>query len=217
MKRILVAAVLAILTLTMLGCGDSGSPPPNIVTQIFSDPAFDGDISKDPVTGLTTITQGMSPSVQSVFAGVNPATGVEYRAFLDFPLTGTGGVPGNAVIVSATLDIFITSKSSGTIPILIDLVSFQPPTLVASDYDRAILLPLASVTISPPITSADVGTHVAVDVTQLMKEAQRLGLTDFQVRILEDLNAVNLGRIEISDPTGTNSGAQAPLLEVTYF
>ncbi len=201
----------------MPGCGGSSSPPPNIVTQIFSDPAFDGDISKDPVTGLVTITQGMGPSVQSVFAGVNPASGVEYRAFLDFPLTGAGGVPGNAVIVSATLDLFITSKTSGTIPILIDLVSFQPPTLVGTDYDRAILLPLASVTISPPITSADVGTHVAVDVTQLMKEAQRLGHTDFQVRILEDLNAVNLGRIEISDPTGANSGAQAPLLEVTYF
>lgn len=217
MKRIVVALVLTILTLTMPGCGGSSSPPPNIVTQIFSDPAFDGDISKDPVTGLVTITQGMGPSVQSVFAGVNPASGVEYRAFLDFPLTGAGGVPGNAVIVSATLDLFITSKTSGTIPILIDLVSFQPPTLVGTDYDRAILLPLASVTISPPITSADVGTHVAVDVTQLMKEAQRLGHTDFQVRILEDLNAVNLGRIEISDPTGANSGAQAPLLEVTYF
>jgi hypothetical protein len=217
MKRIVVATLLTILTLAMLGCGDGSSPPPTIVTQIFSDPAFDGDISKDPVTGLFTVTQGMSPSVQSVFAGVNPATGVEYRAFLDFPLTGSGGVPGNAIIVSATLEIFITSKTSGTIPILIDLVSFQPPTLVGTDYDRAILLPLASVTISPPITSTDLGTIVAVDVTQLMKEAQRLGLANFQVRLLEDLNAVSLGRIEISDPTGANSGAQAPLLTVAYF
>lgn len=216
MKRMLLAAVMAIIALTVTGCGDDSSVPPRIVTQIFSDPVFDGDISRD-INGAFTVTQGMTPTVQSVFAGINPATGTEFRAFLDFPLRGVGGVPVNASIVSATLDIFIDSIQplSGTVPIRIELVFFQPPTLLASDFDRSILLPLAFVTISPPISRTDVGTHVAVDVTPLMDEAQLRGLDNFQIRILEDSGVPGL--IEIDDSTGVNRNALAPLLEVTYF
>jgi hypothetical protein len=163
----------------------------------------------------------MTPSVQSVFAGINPYTGAEYRAFLDFPLTGAGGVPGNAVIVSATLDIVINSilplPLYGTIPIRIDLVSFQPPTLLASDFNRTVQPALATTTIVPPISQSDFGHHVPVDVTPLMVEAQRLGLPDFQVRILEDLGIVEPGLIEINDTTGAQQDLLAPLLQVTYF
>ena len=106
-----------------------------------------------------------------------------------------GGVPGNAVIVSATLDIVINSIQpqplTGTIPIRIDLVSFQPPTLLPTDFDRTLQPALATITITPPISQADFGNHVFVDVGLLMQEAQRLGLPDFQVRILEDLGAVS--------------------------
>jgi len=217
MKRTILAALMVFITLALTGCGDGGSsPPPTIVTQILSNPALDGDIVD--LTGVRTVTQGMTPTVQSVFAGRDPVTGEEFRAFLDFPLTGADGVPGNAVIVSATLDIFINDIQPliGTIPIRIDLVSFQPPTLLASDFDRALLLPLA--TITTQIFQSDFSRHVLVDVTSLMAEAQFRGLDNFQIRILENfVGAPPPGLIEIDDRTGADRDLFAPLLEVTYF
>jgi hypothetical protein len=219
MKKIFLAVIVACMILQLVGCGRGNNA--TVVTRILSDPAFDGDIVQDPDTGTFMVTQGMTPSVQSVFAGINPYTGAEYRAFLDFPLTGAGGVPGNAVIVSATLDIVINSilplPLYGTIPIRIDLVSFQPPTLLASDFNRTVQPALATTTIVPPISQSDFGHHVPVDVTPLMVEAQRLGLPDFQVRILEDLGIVEPGLIEINDTTGAQQDLLAPLLQVTYF
>jgi hypothetical protein len=161
----------------------------------------------------------MSPTVQSVFAGIDPAAGTEFRAFLDFPLTGAGGVPGDAVIDSAFLDIYIDSlqPNIGTIPILIELVTFQPPTLIDTDFDRTLQPPLASLVLSPPLTQADVGTNVSIDVTPLMIEAQRRGLVDFQVRIMEDLGPAIPILVEINDTTGVNRGSLGPLLTVTYF
>ena len=220
MRRIFLAALFTSVILILAGCG-GGSSTPTFVSQILSDPTFDGDIAKDPITGAYTVTQGMSATVQSVFAGIDPVTGVEYRSFLDFPLTGAGGVPGNAVILSATLDIFINSIQpqplTGTIPIRIDLVSFQPPTLVGTDYERTLQPALATTTIIPPIAQADFGKHVTVDVTALMVEAQRLGLADFQVRIMEDLVTTPPGLIEINDTTGANQAVLAPQLQVTYY
>lgn len=149
-----------------------------------------------------------------MFAGIDAATGSEFRAFLDFPLTGTGGVPGNAVIESATLDIFldgITQATASSIPIRIDLVTFPPQTLLASDYDR---------TAQPALTFArtfivpsDLNHHVSIDVTPLMVQAQISGLSNFQIRILEDFGTnIQDGLVEIDDTTVN----RAPLLEVTY-
>lgn len=222
MKRTFLSAIMVFVSIALIGCGGGGnSARPTTVTQILSDPAFDGDIVKDPVTGAFTVTQGMTPPVQSVFAGIDPATRAEFHAFMDFPLTGVDGVPGNAVIVSAFLDIVIKNvflqSPSDTIPIRIDLVSFQPPTLISTDFDLVIQPALAITTIVPPISSAAAGNHVLVDVTSLMMEAQRLGLPDFQIRILEDLGAVPPGLIEINDTTDAFRGDFAPLLQVTYF
>lgn len=218
MKRTFLAVIAVFMILALAGCGDGGSSRPVIVTDILSDPAFDGDIAKDANTGAFTVTQG---NTQSVFAGIDPVTNKEFRAFLDFPLTGAGGVPGDAVILSAFLDLVINSIQPqpliGTIPIRIDLVSFQPPNLVGTDFDRTIQPALATTTIIPPISQADFGQHVTVDVTSLMIEAQRLGLVNFQVRILEDLGLVSPGLIEINDTTGVNQRTLAPLLEVKYF
>ena len=210
-------ALMLIISLTLSGCGNGGGggggdvvTTPEFDTKIVSDPNFDGDIERDPFSNVVTITQGNN--IQSVFAGIDPNTNSETRAFLDFPLTGAGGIPGNAVITSATLDIAIKSifpKSfSGTLPMRIDLVSLQPPTLFATDFNRTLLI---STTIQ--IFPSDFGNHVRVDVTSLMEEAQRRGLLDFQVRIL----VAPPGLIEINDTTGVNRGLQAPLLEVTYF
>jgi hypothetical protein len=214
------AIIIACAAIGLTGCGggDSGSgPPPAITTQILSDSGFDGDIQQTSPSTFT-ITQGMSPSVQSVFAGIDPATLTEFRAFLDFPLSGAGGVPGNAIIESAFLDIYINSLQPGTatIPMLIDLVSFQPPTLLATDFDPGLQPPLAYVRVSPPFTQADVGTNVSIDVTSLMVRAQQLGLVDFQVRIMQDLPPTP-GLIEIDDTTGVNRALHAPVLTVTYF
>jgi hypothetical protein len=222
MKRTSLAAITVLISLTLIGCGHRDREVHDqFVTLILSDSAIDGDIARDPTTGLFTVTQGMNSSVQSVFAGINPDTNAEYRAFLDFPLRGAGGVPGMAVIVSAILDIVINSISpqplTGTIPIRIDLVSFQTTTLVEADFDRSLQPALVTATITPPISQVDFGQHVSLDVTTLMQEAQRLGLANFQVRILEDSGAAFPGLIEITDTTGPNRRNIAPALQVTYF
>jgi hypothetical protein len=173
-------------------------------------PANDGDIEND-AGGAFHVNQG---NVSTVFAGIDAITGSEFRAFLDFSLTGAGGVPGNAVIDSATLDIFIDSISqpaAASIPIRIDLVSFPPHPLLASDYDR---------TAQPALTFArtfivpsDFNHHVTIDVTPLMVQAQISGLSHFQLRILEDFGSnIQDGLVEIDDTTVN----RAPLLEVTY-
>ncbi len=211
MKRIFLAAIMVFLVLSPIGCGHSSSSTPIFTTFIISDPVYDGDIQDN-----GTITP-ISPLIQSVFAGIDPF-GTEFRAFLDFPLTGSNGVPGNAVIDSAFLDIVIDSVSSSgnAIPIRIDLVYFQPPTLVSTNFYRNQLPPLASIAFY--IFPADAGHRVNVDVTSLMAEAQRLGLPDFQIRILQDLVVpVIPGIIEIDDRTGLNRVSFAPQLQVNYF
>ncbi len=222
MKRTSLAVLMSLIILALVGCGGDGSsgppPPPPIVTQILSDPAFDGDISSDSIN-TPVVTQG---SLQSYLAGIDPAPGgLEYRAFLDFPLTGANGVPGNASIVSATLDIVVNNvilqSPNDTLPIRIQLVSIPGLTLFPSDFDLSLQPAINFTTIEPPISSADIGIHVAIDVTPLMLDAQRLGLQDFQVRILEDLVAAPPGLMEINDTTGSLRGDLAPLLQVKYF
>lgn len=220
MKQIKLYAWALVCAITLVGCGggDRSGHPILLTTQIGSDPAFDGDIQEiSPIA--FTVTQGMSPSVQSVFSGIDPVSRTELRAFLDFPLTGPGGVPGDAAIDSAFLDIYVNSiqPNVGEFPIMIDLVAFQPPTLIDTDFDRSIQPALASVVVSPPLSQADVGTNVSIDVTPLMLEAQKLGLLDFQVRIMQDLGSAIPILLEISDVTGADRSAFAPLLTVNYF
>src|SRR6266851_5401573 len=220
LRSFALAIAYAAISLTGCGGGDGGysPPPPAVTTQIQSDPGFDGDIENTSPISFT-ITQGMSPTVQSVFAGIDPVSRTEFRAFLDFPLTGAGGVPGNAIIDSAFLDVHVDSlqPTIGTLPLLIELVSFQPPTLLETDFDRTLQPPLASIVVNPPISQADVGTNISIDVTPLMVEAQSLGLVDFQVRIMEDLGPAIPILMDIDDTTGASRNTFAPLLTVTYF
>ncbi|ACM21189.1 lipoprotein, putative [Geotalea daltonii FRC-32] len=215
MKRLLLAPILVLILITMTGCGDDHRNEPQLFfTQILSNAALDGDIERNPAAGTLTITQG---NTESVFVGVDPVTGTEFRAFLDFSLTGAGGVPLNAIINSATLNISINNLDprTATIPIRIDLISFAPPTLLGDDFDRTLQPALATTTIQPPIGPADFGQNVAIDITSLMVEAQRLGLPTLQLRLLPD--SPILGLVEINDTTGVNRGILAPLLEVEYF
>ena len=215
-----VALLIALACIGLSACGGGGhdqGPPVSFTTRIQSDPSFDGDIAVTS-TNAFTVTQGMSATVQSLFAGIDSVTGDEYRTFLDFQLTGSNGVPGNAFIESAFLDIYVISlqPTVGTLPILIELVSFQPPNLIATDYDRTAQPPLASIVVSPDFAQSDVGTNVSIDVTALMIKAQDLGLVDFQVRIMEDLGPAIPLLLEINDTTGANRDSLAPLLTVTY-
>jgi hypothetical protein len=222
MKRggILYMAVVvmgALLGLAGCGGGDNNRMAPQLTTQILSDAGFDGDIEQTSPGGYV-VTQGMSPNVQSVFAGIDPVAQTEFRAFLDFPLSGSGGVPGAAFIDSAFLEFFVDDLQpvNGSVPIRVELVSFQPPTLIGTDFDRTIQPPLAAVVVTGEVNSADVGHFVPVDVTALMIRAQQLGLVDFQVRVMEDLGPAIYTLMVIDDTTGGNRPARAPLLTVTY-
>ena len=218
LQRVALVIALTCLGLSACGGGDNNNGPPiSYTTRIQSDPSFDGDIALS-LANTFTVTPGMSATVQSVFAGIDSVTGDEYRAFLDFQLTGSSGVPGNAFIESAFLDIYVNSlqPTVGTLPILIELVSFQPPTIIATDYDRTAQPPLASIVVSPDFAQSDVGTNVSIDVTSLMIKAQELGLVDFQVRIMEDLGPAIPVLLEINDTTGADRASLAPVLTVTY-
>ena len=214
----LLHLAIASALLVLAGCGGGGdSAPETFQTQIYSDSGFDGDIEQTSAT-TATVTQGMGPGVQKVLAGIDPDTGTEFRAFLHFPLGGSNGVPADARIDSAFLEVFIDdlAPANAVIPVRIELVSFQQPML-ATDFDRTAQPPLAYTILSPQLGPSDLGKYVAIDVTGLMIEAQRRGLADFQVRILEDLGPPIDGLFSMDDSTGADRSKTAPLLTVTYF
>src|SRR4030042_3378938 len=112
MRKMLYFGVAAILALAFSGCG-GGHGQTVFVAQILSDQPADGDIAFDGVN----FTFANGPD--TLFFGIddNDPNFPEYRAFLDFPLNGSAGgdiVPSNAVIVSATLEVFVTEVSLAT-------------------------------------------------------------------------------------------------------
>ena len=220
MLNIRSLALVALAVATLAGCGGSSDdgPPPLYTSRILSDPAFDGDIQE---TGPATyvVTQGTNAQVQSFFAGIDPSSSTEYRTFLDFPLGGSGGIPANATIDSAYLDIFVNSlqPDGSSMPLRIELVQFRPPTLIGTDFDRTAQPPLAFIQVTPDIATSDVGTNTSIDVTPLMIKAQQLGVTDFQIRVLQDLGPGVAVIMEINDTTGSDRNDRGPLLTVNYF
>jgi len=210
MRRLLYLGVASILVLALSGCG--GDSRTIFVAQIFSDQQTDGDIAFDPVLSSYTITNGPDP----VFFGIDEGNLnlPEFRAFLDFPLDGsTGGdvVPTGARIRSATIEVFIDQITfASSVPTLLDLVQYPISGLTTGDFNSP---PLAT---RPPFDflSLDVGNFVAIDVTPLMVEAQRLGLADFQVRFLLDFVPGANGLVGIVDTPAVT--LTAPLLIVEY-
>jgi hypothetical protein len=212
MRKLPLPLLLGILAVTLLivSCGDGGNPQPVIVAHIFSDQPTDGDIAFDPVLQSFTVTNGP----ETLFFGIDDLDPnlPEYRAFLDFPLDGsTGGdvIPANAGIVSATLEVFINEVSfASDVPALLDLVSYPIVGLRVEDFDS---LPLSSQSLD--FFASDLGTIVSIDITSLMREAQRLGLTDFQLRFVLDF-VTNIGFVGIEDLPSVST--TAPLLTVNY-
>lgn len=156
--------------------------PGSIVVTLPSDQPTDGDIAFDPIRNAYTITQGPDTLLFGIDR-LDPNES-EYRAFLDFPLDGTTGqavIPLDAIILSASLTIFVNFVDfSATVPVLLDLIEYSVTTgLAPSDYSVA---PLAVRAFD--IFNTDAGRDVVIDVTSLMAEAQVRGLADFQLRFL---------------------------------
>lgn len=212
MKKLYLFCLLTLLLPALAGCGDcDGNARPVFTANIFSDQPTDGDIAFDPVTQLFTITQGPD----TLFFGIDDLdpNSPEFRAFLDFPLNGSTGqdiVPASAVIVFATLEVFVTEVSFApvVVPTLIDLVTYPLSGLRVADYDSPPFL-TRSVNFFP----SDQGSIVAIDVTSLMVEAQQRGFSDLQLRFVLDLTA-NSGFVGLEDLP--NVTVTAPLLKVEY-
>jgi hypothetical protein len=212
---IALCLAISLITISLAGCivvvdDRHDDPPPTFVAEISSDVEADGDIA---FTAPSTYTISSALGAGDVLAGIDPASGDEFRGFLDFPLRESHGVPLDAAIESATLEIYISSVSVSSddrnLPFIIDLVAFQPPTLHVDDFDREVQSPL--LTMPFDFYSTDAGATVVIDVTALMIEAQSEGLPDFQLRFLLDFSATS-GLIEIDD----SDLQTAPYLTVTY-
>ena len=210
MGKLFYLCILIILAPALAGCGGSTEAQPVFTAEILSDHPADGDIAFDPVLRTFTITQGPD----TLFFGIDDLDPnlPEFRAFLTFALDGSTGddvVPAAARIVSATLEVFITEVSfAPVVPTLLDLIVYPISRLRAEDFDSPPLLTQAL-----DLFASDQGAFVSIDVTALMREAQRLGLPDFQVRFLLDL-AVDIGFVGIENlPTVSLT---APLLTVVY-
>jgi len=217
MRKIGILTIVGVLAFFLAGCGDYNyyypppppPPPPGTITvQILSDLASDGDIAFDPVLSSFTIITGSS-SVQFGIDSLN-INRPEYRAFLTFPLDGITGqpiVPGDALIVSADVEVFVNLLDfASTVPTFLDLVQYPFRGLAAIDFDA---VPLATRPVFDFFAS-DLGFFVLIDVTPLMQAAQvPPALVDFQLRFSRDMSvpplapsspARNAGRTVVAPP-----------------
>ena len=218
----LASCFIVVFVLFSIGCGGGDDRGPFVFTQL-SDQNADGYISSELDLG-TGLPKVFSAAVtQSIQVGVDEFA-FEYRGFLDFPLAG---LPLNADVRYAEIEVFVNAVPfAGNVPVLMELVDFQPPALIGSDFFRSAPEPFL-----PPILSRDIFTFlpgdaiidpvtgfpppVRIEVTTLVREAQFRGQPDFQVRLLLD-PALGTAppRIAILDDGAADT---APLLYVEYF
>ncbi|MHB1013038.1 MAG: hypothetical protein ACYC37_09080 [Desulfobacteria bacterium] len=206
MRKIGILGLVGVLTLVLAGCGGGGGPS-TVVIQSLSDQPVDGDIG---FTAPGTYSISQANVTRNVLYGIDSG-GTEFRAFLDFPLDGSNGggvVPLSAVIVSADIEVYVNSvTNSSSVPTLLDLVPFPVTGLTSADFDSSPFL-----TRTPfNILSSDINNFVRIDVTSLMAEAQRRGMSNLQLRFLLDFVATS-GLVELDDGVA----GRAPLLTVEF-
>jgi len=207
MRKIGILGLVGVLALFLAGCG-GGSDRNTVVIQSLSDQPVDGDIG---FIAPASFSISQANITKNVLYGLDSG-GTEFRAFLDFPLDGSGGggvVPLSAVIVSADIEIFVDNISfASSVPTLLDLVPFPVTGLTSGDFDSPPLLTRPSF----DILRSDINNFVRIDVTSLMAEAQHRGLRNLQLRFLLDFIPGAAGLVEIAD----GAQATAPLLTVEY-
>ena len=158
-----------------------------ITVKILSDLASDGDIAFDPVLSSFTVTTGPL----TVLFGIDSLNThlPEYRAFLTFPLDGITNqpvVPGNALILSADVEVFVDLLDfASAVPTFLDLVQYPFRQLAAVDFNA---VPLATRPVFDFFAS-DLGNFIRIEVTSLMQAAQvPPALIDFQLRFSRDMS-----------------------------
>ena len=206
MRKLGILGLVGVLALVLAGCG-GGDGPHTVVIQSVSDQPVDGDIG---FTAPSTFLVSQADATGSVQYGIDSG-GTEFRAFLDFPLdgsTGGGVVPLNAAIVSADIEVFVNNVSfSPSVPTLLELVPFSILGLTSADFDSTPLLTRSSF----DIDTLDINNFVRIDVTSLMAEAQRQGMSNLQLRFLLDFTAAT-GLVVLNDGTPE----RAPVLTVEF-
>jgi len=215
MRRFLVPGLVGVLVLILAGCG-GGSGTDLTVFEQLSDQAVDAHISAviDPGTGEPTIFPASVSG--SIRVGVD-GTGIEYRGFMDFPISG---IPAAADVRLAYIELFVGSVPfGGAVPVLVELVDFQPPTLIGSDFFYEAPAPFLPPVLARPIfdffpsDAVIPRPAVRIEVTTLVQRALQRLQPDFQLRLLLDPAVPGPGIVQLDD----GAAATAPLLHVEYL
>jgi hypothetical protein len=215
MRKIGILGLVGVLALVLAGCGGGGDSNPEIfVFEQLSDQAVDADIA---FTGAGSPIIFPASETGSIQIGVD-GDGTEYRGFLDFPI---GGIPITAEVRFAYIEVFVGSVPFGAnVPVLVELVDFQPPELIESDFFRSppdpFLPPVQGIPIFSflPDDAVPPRTPVRIEVTSLVERALLRLQPDFQVRLLLDPSLPAFPAIVTLDDDAAQT---APLLHVEYF
>jgi hypothetical protein len=217
MRKIGILGLVGVLALVFAGCGGSSGPDLFVFEQL-SDQTVDAHISSviDPGTGDPTIFPAATTG--AIRVGVD-GSDTEFRGFLDFPISG---IPSTADVRFAYIEVFVGSVPFGAdVPVLVELVDFQPSVLIGSDFFRSppdpFLPPVLGISLFDFLPSDALIPRPAIRivVTTLVRRALLRGQPDFQVRLLLDPDPLAVvPAIVTLDDGGANT---APLLHVEYF
>ncbi|MHB1025978.1 MAG: hypothetical protein ACYC24_09785 [Desulfobacteria bacterium] len=215
MRKIWILGLVGVFALVLAGCGGGSSGPDPFVFEQLSDQTVDSYIA---YTGVGSPSIFPASSTNTIQVGVD-AGGAEYRGFLDFPI---GGIPSWADVRFAYVEVFVGSVPFGAdVPVLVELVDFQPPVLIESDFFRSppdpYLAPILgrSLFYFFPSDASSPRNVVRIEVTSLVQRALQRLQPDFQVRLLldPDPSAVTPAIVTLDDGAANT----APLLHVEYF
>lgn len=207
MRRLLYLGVVAILLLSLAGCGDDDDDL-HVADILSSGGTSDGDITFDSVLGTYSPFFSSTPP-NTIVVGEDPVlAGVQSRGFITFPI---GSIPSDAAINGAIIflpilrvDVF----SPPSVTLLIDMVSFPPlDTLVTQDqlanvYNAPEILLGPSLEVFP----GDAGFDVPFDATDALIKARELGFFTLQIRLIGSFGQVIVDDLDFP-----------PLLSVEYF
>jgi hypothetical protein len=213
MRKIGILGLVGVLALALAGCGGGSSGPDLFVFEQLSDQTVDAYIA---YTGVGSPTIFPATDTHTIQIGVD-AGGTEYRGFLDFPI---GGIPITANVQFAFIEVFVGSVPFGAdVPVLVELVDFQPPVLIESDFFRSppdpFLPPVQGIPIFNffPEDAVSPRPKIRIEVTSLVQRALQRLQPDFQIRLLLDPLALGPAIVTLDDGAANT----APLLHVEYF